>query len=651
MAFVRQQLMLPEDPATEELAVFRSPNVVLLSKKQRDSLLQSNNKANNSKSPQQDPEQNPGQQRQGQGVLCARKSSRGCGEVANLSLTLLQEEAQQQEKHASKGTPLLLSARSPGAAAAAAAAAVLMLPAHPVFPCSSSSTTPPPSEHHQHLVNQQREKCWSDAAFGAAATAPAAASAAAAAENRLSSKQVISAVATPRSCVETFPLTPMAVGSGPSGQAAAASTPAATAAPHIGQRLEAVKQCANRVREALRLESKISALLTHTERSSRRSSCSSRSSSTDKLLDGLKETFATPRPAAPRNESVELPPQLQPGNKSGHKNSLKVITPRKVSTGSGEWVTSATQEHLHHIQEPLQEQRQQQQALPRYEDNDCSSSSRESFVPSGQGTPGLVTRSLQCTPRASTDRSRNSRGAQLISSGASGPVVVLNTATASNAAASAEAEKAAEETVSTKQQDRVVVRLSLGGLACSSVSKSPRAAAAQAHDTFKQEELHKRHLEKDPPPQQQMESARRNSFVHSLKARADAYRDQQQQQQQQQDGIPITPKSSIFRTAISQASSSSSCSLLVSSTSSSGSAATGAAHWPQKVLAKLPPEVDRSAGGTGCAERRLEAPREASARGATRLNHDDEGDDREMELLLSEQAQCSFNDWVRSPMQ
>ncbi|CDJ34887.1 LOW QUALITY PROTEIN: uncharacterized protein EMH_0022640 [Eimeria mitis] len=664
MAFVRQQLMLPEDtsagvaasaPSAEQLRLHKkyaltSPNVVLLTEKQRRTLFQSSNKAGSGTRLEQEPEQDPGQQRQEQGACCGEKTSRGCGEAANLSIALIEEELQQQEERGNKGTPLLLSARSPGAAAAAAAAAVLMLPAHPPFPCSSSSTPPLPLELHQQLGEHQQEDGWS------AETAPVAA---AAAESSLVPTQVVSVAATPRSCTDSFPPVPVTAVVGPSRQAAAVSAPATVAAARTGQRLEAVKQCANRVREALRLESKISALITHTERSStrknysRRSSCSSRSSSSEKLFDGLKETFATPRPATPRNGTLEVPSQMQRSNKNSSKTNLKVVTPSHVSTGSGEWVFPPMQQQLHQIQEPQQQRQEQQQALHRYGD-DCSCSNITYFDSNGQGTSGFRTRSLQCTPRAATDSSssRSSRGAQLITSGANGLVAAANpapiaSATAETFAAAGAAAGAAAENISNKQQDRVVVRLSLGSFAGSSLSKSPRAASAEAQDPVRQEELQRKQLQKQPAPQQQTEARRRNSIAQSLKARADAYRGQQQQQQQ--DGVPLTPKGSIFRTAISQGSGSPTLSSFVSNNSSSR-AAIGAVHLPQKVLAKLPPEVDNQKGGNNRVERRVEPTSELFASDC--MNQDEEGDEREIELLLaSEEAQCSFDNWGVSPMQ
>ncbi|CDJ59287.1 hypothetical protein, conserved [Eimeria maxima] len=109
MAFVRQQLMLPETEAEAETvcaanaekglcqqkkSVLGPPNVVLLTKKQRESLFQSNNKGDTSRRLMQDPEE----QRQEQGACCEGRTSRGCGEVATLSLMLLHEEVQQRQK-------------------------------------------------------------------------------------------------------------------------------------------------------------------------------------------------------------------------------------------------------------------------------------------------------------------------------------------------------------------------------------------------------------------------------------------------------------------------------------------------------------------------------------------------------------------------
>ncbi|CDJ34383.1 uncharacterized protein EMH_0089900 [Eimeria mitis] len=262
-----------------------------------------------------------------------------------------------------------------------------------------------------------------------------------------------------------------------------------------------------------------------------------------------------------------------------------------------------------------------------------------------------LTRSLQCTPRAATDSSsssRSSRGAQLITSGANGLVAAANPAPIASATAETfAAAGAAAENISNKQQDRVVVRLSLGSFAGSSLSKSPRAASAEAQDPVRQEELQRKQFQKQPAPQQQTEPRRRNSIAQSLKARADAYRGQQQQQQQ--DGVPLTPKGSIFRTAISQGSGSPTLSSFVSNNSSSR-AAIGAVHLPQKVLAKLPPEVDNQKGGNSRVERRVEPTSELFPSDC--MNQDEEGDEREIELLLaSEEAQCSFDNWGVSPMQ
>ncbi|CDI73881.1 hypothetical protein EPH_0000850 [Eimeria praecox] len=658
MAFVRQQLMLPVDTVAGEDAsalnmqqksILRPRSVVLLTEKQRQALLQSSNEEGSSRQLKQGPEQDSERQQQEQAACSGKKTSRGCGEVATLPLALLQEEVQQQQEHSCRGTPLILSARSPGAAAAAAAAAVLMLPAHPSFPCSSSSTPPLPVEHHHQLVQLQQEKSCSEAASGAVATEPLAA--ATAAEFPLSPIQVASAVTTPRSCNDSFPPNPMVV-AGPTRQPAAACTPAAAAAARTGQRLEAVKQCANRVREALRLEGKISALLTHTEHSGRRSSSGSRSSSKEKLFDGLEETFATPRPVTPRNGSMEIPFQMQRGNAGSPADREKVITPPRVSTGCGEMPFPPIKQQLHRMQQPQDQRQHQPQVLSRCEDGSCSDSARVPFGPTGQRASGLKIRSLQCTPRAANgcSSSRSSRGTQLINAGVNEVEAAVNTESAASAAAErAEAAEKAAKTILNKQQDRVIVRLSLGSLKCSPPAEGACAASAETLDALRQEDIQRKQLQKLPSQQQQTEPRRRNSFVQSLKARADAYRDQKQQQHP--DGVPRTPKGTIFRTAISQGSGSSASIRLVSSTSSSNMLATSAVHWPHKVLAKLPSEVDPQRSSSSSTEQRHGDARELFARDKHCLNQDEEGDEREIELLLTEEAQSSFNDWGRSPLQ
>lgn len=191
------------------------------------------------------------------------------------------------------------------------------------------------------------------------------------------------------------------------------------------------------------------------------------------------------------------------------------------------------------MQEPQQQQQRQQPPPSRYIDNDCSRSSRPSFVPSEKETSALRSRSLQCTLRAVTDRSSSSRSPrcnQLISSRTIGPAAPANPAESVSATS---ANAAVAKTIADTQSDKAVVRLSLDSLGCFPMPKSSSIACSEADDALKQEGLQRKHREKNLPLQHQTEPKTRNSFVQSLKAGADAYR-YHQQQHQHQDGLPLT---------------------------------------------------------------------------------------------------------------
>lgn len=311
MAFVRQQLLLPDEPvaaaavAAADSEAEAQPNVVLLTQKQRQLLIEKRSGFNH--------------QQQQEEVGHVERTARGSGEIVSLDLQQLQQQhqeqmssrtprmlssrgagfpiatatfmslrqQQQQQQHLSPRSPRLLSARSIGlpteaaSTAVAIAAAVANLPSPPDFPSINGEAGLLPVLQWESQQQQQlQESCKSEEE---------------AVDSTLQTVRIPPSPSTPK----LQPSTPRIVATA----AASAAVGAAEAREKASKRLAAVTECAERVREAIELESKISAMLVKADPNKgssrmRSNSSSSRSSSISSISAAYTKEHESSLPEA-----------------------------------------------------------------------------------------------------------------------------------------------------------------------------------------------------------------------------------------------------------------------------------------------------------------------------------------------------------------